>query len=220
MNFFIDFTKKLYTSNNSFELNLRFRSQEKVILITGPSGSGKTLLLHSIAGLIKPDKGKIILNRKTITHTEKNIFIRPQKREISYLFQNYALFPHLTVKQNIAFSLVKGIFNPRRKQTYDLIYPWVQRFELEHLLDAYPSQLSGGQQQRVALARAMINQPKTLLLDEPFSALDPSLRTKLREEIDHWQSLTQGLLIIVSHDCEDIKIFKGSHLRIEKGSCV
>lgn len=204
-------------AKRSFFLDVEFASNQKRIAITGPSGSGKSLLLQSIAGLITPEQGKISFDDVVFLDVEKKINQKPQTRNISYLFQHYNLFPHLTVWQNIAFPLTKGIFNPRHKSHFLQVEEWLERFELTGLGDFYPEKLSGGQQQRVALARALIKQPQILLLDEPFSALDYQLRNKIRNQIDEWQRKLNITVIIVSHDPEDISQFGNSIIELKNG---
>lgn len=204
-------------AKRSFFLDVEFTSNQKRIAITGPSGSGKSLLLQSIAGLITPEQGKISFGDIVFLDVEKKINHKPQTRNISYLFQHYNLFPHLTVWQNIAFPLTKGILNPRHKSHFLQVEEWLERFELTGLGDFYPEKLSGGQQQRVALARALIKQPQILLLDEPFSALDYQLRNKIRNQIDEWQRKLNITVIVVSHDPEDISQFGNSIIELKNG---
>lgn len=204
-------------AKRSFFLDVEFASNQKRIAITGPSGSGKSLLLQSIAGLITPEQGKISFGDIVFLDVEKKINQKPQTRNISYLFQHYNLFPHLTVWQNIAFPLTKGILNPRHKSHFLQVEEWLERFELTGLGDFYPEKLSGGQQQRVALARALIKQPQILLLDEPFSALDYQLRNKIRNQIDEWQRKLNITVIVVSHDPEDISQFGNSIIELKNG---
>lgn len=216
----IDIQKTLYSGSQSFDLQIAFSSESSRVLILGPSGSGKSVLLKNIAGLMSPDKGFIRLGERLLFSSEQKINIKPQKRNIAYLFQQYYLFPHLTVKQNIGFMLRKGIFNPSSRIQEPQIKKWLELFELNRVAHHYPHQLSGGQQQRTALARALVTEPDILLLDEPFSALDQTLRQRMREEIDNLQKALKIPMMLISHDPEDIKFFDGHLLQIYQGKCI
>ena len=134
-----------------------------------------------MAGLLRPDAGRIDINGRALFDSAQGICLPPQSRRVAYLFQDYALFPHLTVAQNIAFGMRRGWRNPPRKQVSEQARRWVDAFELGAIVGSYPSEISGGQKQRVALARALMLEPDILLLDEPFSALDSQLRGKMRQ---------------------------------------
>lgn len=203
--------KTLISPTRTFTLDVSIHSNSKRIVIFGPSGAGKTMILKSIAGLITPDKGFIKIANKVLFDSSLKINLKPQQRHLAYLFQNYSLFPHLTVQQNIAFALKKGLLNPKKKTPLSQANQWINKLELTELVDLYPSQLSGGQQQRVALARALTPNPCMLLLDEPFSALDYGLRHKIRHEINELQQQLDIPIILISHDIEDVKLF-GEHV--------
>jgi molybdate transport system ATP-binding protein len=163
MNLHVNISKKLTNKNsNEFALNAEFECGNGMIVLFGPSGAGKTLTFDCIAGLIAPDKGCIIINDTTYFDSEKSINISPQKRNVGYLFQNFALFPHLTVEENIIFGLRSG------NNTKEKMQEMLDIFEIHGIEKRYPSQLSGGQRQRVALARALITRPRILLLDEQY----------------------------------------------------
>lgn len=217
MIFQIKISKKLQNSYHFFQLNIDYQSDQNSIVIVGSSGAGKTTLLRMVAGLMKPDTGIIQVQENIYFDSSQTINLKPQQRNLAYLFQNYSLFPHLTVQQNIAFPLVQGIFNPRRQQTFAEVRKWMQRFELIDLAYQYPHELSGGQQQRVALARALVTRPQLLLLDEPFSMLDSRLRHKLRYEVKAIQKQLQCLLIVISHDDEDVECFGKALLSLKNG---
>ena len=216
----LDIRKTLYSGKQSFTLDIAFTSESQKIMIFGPSGSGKSMLLQNIAGLMTPDKGHIRISGKTLFDAERKINLKPQERNLAYLFQHYHLFPHLTVRQNVGFSLKKGIFNPSRNFDDKRVRKWLEIFELLKLADHYPHQLSGGQQQRTALARALITEPEVLLLDEPFSALDQTLRQKMREEIDELQQTLEIPMMLISHDPDDLNFFNGHLLKIHHGKHV
>ncbi len=215
MVFQLNIHKTLQNFNHYFQFEVSYHSNYRSIVIVGPSGSGKTTLLRMIAGLIRPDDGFIKIDNQLLYDQSKNINLKPQERHLAYLFQHYSLFPHLTVQQNISFSLVKGILNPRLHQDYPLVKEWMERLEILDLAACYPFELSGGQQQRVALARALVAQPKLLLLDEPFSMLDSRLRRKLRHEVQVIQKKLGYLMIVVSHEDEDVACFGDDILSLD-----
>ena len=162
---------KIQRKRNTFELNIDFKSDSKRIGILGASGCGKSMTLKSIAGIEPPESGLIKIEGKTVYDSENKVNLKPQKRNIGYLFQNYALFPTMTVEKNIAAGL-KGKKQENAKRVREMI----EKFQLTGLEKRFPAELSGGQQQRVALARIMAYKPDVILLDEPFSALDMYLK--------------------------------------------
>ena len=216
----VDIQKTFSSANRHFELNVRFQSDSQRIVIFGPSGSGKSLTLKAIAGLIKIDQGHIRLDSRVLTDRNKKISLTPQQRNLAYLFQDYALFPHLTVRQNISFGLTKGWLNPAPKKPFAAVNYWLEAFELETLADQLPDQLSGGQRQRTALARALVAKPQALLLDEPFTALDADLRHVMRKELDQLQQQLQVPIIMITHDPDDVAIFGQHVLTIKNGRII
>ncbi|WP_280771407.1 sulfate/molybdate ABC transporter ATP-binding protein [Salipaludibacillus daqingensis] len=190
----------IQSSYSSFHLDITFQAQPGITGILGPSGCGKTMTLQSLAGIIKPENGKISMDKQTWFDKSDRTFWKPQKRKVGYLFQNYALFPHLTVEQNIAFGL-KGL---PKHEIEKKVKRWLGIIQLEGFKNRYPSKLSGGQQQRVALARSMITEPQLLLLDEPFSALDQHIRHSLEEDLKHLIDDTfRGVVLLVTHNIEE-----------------
>ena len=169
MQLILDFEKKL----EDFHLHVHYEGQASRIGILGASGCGKSMTLRSIAGIETPDRGLISLSGRDLFDSEKKINLRPQQRRVGYLFQNYALFPTMTVEQNIMAG-VRGSKEERQKRAQEMVHA----FQLEGLEKRRPAELSGGQQQRVALARIMAYHPEALLLDEPFSAMDYFLKEK------------------------------------------
>ncbi len=212
----IDFRKTLHSGKRSFHLDVRLRTDSRRIVFYGPSGAGKSLTLKVIAGLLKPDEGHIRLGGTTFHDHKAGIDLPAQARKLAYLFQDYALFPHLTVRQNIAFGLTRGWRNPRADTHHETVDHWLATFHLEALAHQYPAELSGGQRQRTALARALAPQPHALLLDEPFAALDPALRTHMRAGLDELQRRLDVPMILISHDEDDAAIF-GDHLSYLQG---
>ena len=182
-----------------FYQDVDFSTAGEVTGLLGASGSGKSLTLRTIAGIEKPDEGRIVLNGRILFDSEKKIDLPPQKRRVGYLFQNYALFPTMTARENIGISL-KGDKALNKKRVDEMI----ARYRLEGLEEHYPHQLSGGQQQRVALARLMITDPELILLDEPFSALDSFLKEQMLSELLNMLGDYRGDVILVSHSRDDI----------------
>lgn len=179
--------------------SLSFAVADRAIVgILGPSGSGKSTLLRLIAGLETPTSGSIAVAGQTVVDDRR--FVQPEKRGVGMVFQDYGLFPHLTVAQNVAFGLHRLSREQRRKRLQEM-------FELVHLEgygERYPHELSGGQQQRVALARALAPQPKVLLMDEPFSNLDAALKQAIREELREILQRAQMTCLLVTHDEQDV----------------
>jgi molybdate transport system ATP-binding protein len=207
----LDIRKKLSAGTQTFQLDVRLKTDSQRIVILGPSGSGKSLTLKAIAGLLRPDSGHIRIDGHELFDAARGVDLAPQGRELAYVFQDYALFPHLTVRQNIAFPLLKGWFNPRRRQRHAQADYWCDAFQLGQVADQYPHELSGGQKQRTALARALVTQPRALLLDEPFAALDPGLRALMRSELKDLQHRLQVPMVLITHDPEDAAVF-GDHV--------
>jgi molybdate transport system ATP-binding protein len=214
----VDIRKTLRSGERTFHLNARLESASQRIVIYGPSGAGKSLLLKAVAGLMRPDSGRIDVARRCLFDRHGGIDVAPQQRKVAYLFQDYALFPHLNVRQNIGFGLRRGWRNPLARIDDAAIGYWLKAFELEHVALQLPHQLSGGQRQRVALARALAPEPAALLLDEPFAALDPGLRERMRGELDALQRRLAIPMILITHDPEDVRVFGEHVLRMEHGS--
>lgn len=182
-----------------FSLKVSFSINREILSIVGPSGSGKSLTLQCISGLISPDEGYINVNGRVLYDSRSGLDLPPQKRKIGYVFQNYALFPHLTVSDNIAF----GISNLNRTEIETRVCYLLKKMHLIDFKDRYPRHLSGGQQQRVALARALAPEPEILLLDEPFSALDTQVRGELERELLALHQFYRGNIIFVSHNLDE-----------------
>lgn len=215
----IKFTKKL---NNHFPIDIDWKSDNGITVLFGPSGSGKSITLQTIAGFVHPESGYIKINGNTVYDTKNKINIAPQKRKTGYLFQNYALFPHLTVVQNILFaynkSAVCGVI--REITEYEELMSILELFELRGLENSYPAQLSGGQQQRVALARALMSKPELLLLDEPFAAIDLIIRKKLRMEIKELQRRLSIPMVFITHDIHEALMMADNLIIYDRGNVV
>lgn len=198
-----------------FNLDVSFSINQEILAILGPSGSGKTMTLQCIAGLIQPDEGHIKLNDKVLLDSARGIRLKPKVRGVGFVFQNYALFPHLTAEDNIAYGinrLTKGEVKIRVSELMD-------KMRITGLGHRYPRQLSAGQQQRVALARALAPEPEVLLLDEPFSALDSQVKERLELELMNLQNFYKGNILFVTHDLSEgyklaskIAVYESGHI--------
>ena len=200
----VDIRKTLRSTGREFTLDVKFSCTDELGVVFGPSGAGKSLALRAIAGLERPDAGRIVVGGRVLFDSVAGVDVPARDRAVGYLFQDYALFPHLTVAENIGFGFKRWW---RRKLPLDAglrVSGMLETFELRGLDRAYPAQLSGGQRQRVALARALIRQPAVLLLDEPFAALDPLLRTRMRKELVATRQLFRVPLLAITHDPEDV----------------
>ncbi|MBZ4663638.1 MAG: transporter ATP-binding protein [Caloramator sp.] len=170
-----------------------------IVALLGPSGSGKSTILRLISGLEIPNGGEIIVNNNTLN--KKDIFVEPEKRGIGMVFQDYALFPHMTVEKNVLF----GVGNVNKNERQRILDEVLELVDMKEYKKRYPHELSGGQQQRIAIARALAPKPSLLLLDEPFSNLDADLRKKIRNEIKEILKKSNTTSIFVTHDIEDAK---------------
>jgi molybdate transport system permease protein len=203
----LDIEKRL----DNFYLQVAFNTDNQPLGLLGGSGAGKSMILRCLAGIETPNKGRIILNGRVLFDSEKNINIPIHQRQIGFLFQNYALFPHMTVAQNIAFGIPTSV-NVKEEVEKQLIAMQLQGFG-----DRYPHQLSGGQQQRVALARALASKPEALLLDEPFSALDTHLRSQLEQQVTEILCDYSGVTLFVTHNMEEAYRLCPNLLVLEQG---
>ncbi|HIV62214.1 MAG TPA: ATP-binding cassette domain-containing protein [Candidatus Butyricicoccus avistercoris] len=191
----VNITKKL----RAFTLDVNFKADNNALALLGQSGSGKSMTLKCIAGVEKPDSGKIVLDGEILYDSTQGICLPPQKRRIGLLFQNYALFPMMTLLQNVMSGCKQIPRKARKAHALELI----KRFGLEGFENTYPNKLSGGEQQRAALARMLAANPRLLLFDEPFSALDTHLRRQLSQMTADVLRNYDGSAIVVSHDCAE-----------------
>lgn len=174
----------------------------QVVSLFGPSGSGKTLTLRMIAGLMEPDDGWIQIDQNLVYHSEKKVNLPARNRRIGYVPQNYGLFPHMKVQDNILFGMEGKNLEEKEIQ----MMTWLKAVGMAHKRHQYPRTLSGGEKQRVAILRALAGNPKVLLLDEPFASVDPATRNTLRAEIGDFLSRQGVAVVLVTHDWKDVKI--------------
>lgn len=193
------------------DLHLQVATGETVAIL-GPSGTGKSTLLHMIAGLIAPDAGTVAWHGENLTH------LPPERRRFALMFQDFALFPHLNVQDNVAFAPIEQ--GQRTASARAMALQWLARVGLADRALARVTQLSGGEQQRVALARALASKPRVLLLDEPFSALDADLRTRLRDEFAHHIATTGLACVLVTHDEAEARALGQRGYRLQNGQLI
>ncbi|MCE5235395.1 MAG: ATP-binding cassette domain-containing protein [Clostridiaceae bacterium] len=205
---------KLKKSYADFALDVEFEAENGVTALLGASGCGKSLTLKCIAGVVKPDEGLIVNDGVTFFDSAHNINLSPQKRRVGLLFQNYALFPNMTVRQNLLTGLAREKKSDSKREKLARIE---RVFRLEELSGHYPHQLSGGQAQRVALARILAGEPRVLMLDEPFAALDSYLKWKLEQELADTLSAFPGAALYVSHSRDEVYRLSDSVCVMENG---
>lgn len=198
-----------------FSLDVLMKSSARRIGILGASGCGKSMTLKSIAGIVNPDEGNIVINGKIVFDSKRKINERTQKRNVGYMFQNYALFPNMTVEKNILCGLTCG-----KEEKMQKAEKMIRKFRLEGLEKRYPHELSGGEQQRVALARIMAYEPNIILLDEPFSAMDMFLKDQLFKELMQFLEDYKGTVLLVSHNRDEIYQFSEEILVLDYGKSI
>ncbi|MDH7577884.1 MAG: ATP-binding cassette domain-containing protein [Bacillota bacterium] len=197
----------------SFRLRVDLRVLNEFLVVVGPSGAGKTTLLQCLSGLQQPEEGEIVLNSRVLFSSAGRINLPPQLRRVGYVFQEYALFPHLTVEQNAAYGM------KNRRNSLE-VQEMLEMLQISLLARRYPGQISGGERQRTALARALLAGPELLLLDEPLSALDYETRLKLRGELKTLQQRWDIPFILVTHDLEEAAALGDRVVRLDMGQVV
>jgi molybdate transport system ATP-binding protein len=216
----VSFRKSLTAANRRVDIDVRFASRARRLVLFGPSGAGKSLTLQAIAGLIAPDAGRIAFGGEVWFDAESRTERPARERGVGLMFQDYALFPHLTVAENVGATHARGW--PRRmdaaaQREVDCL---LHTFGLRPLADSYPSQLSGGQRQRTALARALAGSPRLLLLDEPFASLDETLRRSARNELLALQAQCDVPMVVITHDPRDVDALAQDVVALDAGRVV
>ncbi|MEX2583627.1 MAG: ATP-binding cassette domain-containing protein [Gemmatimonadota bacterium] len=204
---------QLRLSVGSFDLEVAFEAFQGITALFGPSGAGKTLTLRAIAGLTRPGEGRIVLSDRVVLDTATGFELPPRDRRIGYVFQQYALFPHLSVERNVAYGIQHLSAATRHQRVASLL----GLVGLEGLERRRTTELSGGQQQRVALARALATEPELLLLDEPFAAVDLRVRRRLRAELRRIHEVTGTPMLLVTHDLTEVRQLSDSLVLIDEG---
>lgn len=215
----VDIQLAVADGKRRFELDVCFASDEQVIALYGPSGSGKSLTLQAMAGLLQPAAGHVRIGERTLFDRAAGIDLAAPERRIGYLFQSYALFPHLSVRDNVGFGLTnwrRGLRADESRRVDELLH----NFGIAEMGDSRPGTLSGGQQQRVALARALACEPHALLLDEPFAALNPMLRQSLRDELAQVRARWNIPVVMVTHDIDDVLALAQVAFLLDRGRVV
>ncbi|MDD2318924.1 MAG: ATP-binding cassette domain-containing protein [Geobacteraceae bacterium] len=196
-------------------VDVEFACESGIVVLFGPSGSGKTTILKCLAGLQNPDRGRISLGANLFFSSENSISLPARKRRIGYLFQEYALFPHLNVRDNVRYGVPAAHRTAQKNclNSDDVM----EMLKIRHLLSRFPANLSGGEKQRVALARALMVEPELLLLDEPLSALDSTTRLELRTELKQLQKLWQIPFVLVTHCREEMAALADEVIFLNRG---
>lgn len=187
----------------SFELNAQLQADEGITVLVGASGSGKTMFLNCLAGFLRPDEGRILVRDQLYFDAQANVHLRPERRRCGYIFQDHALFPHMTVRQNLRFAASLPGSGASRLNLRRRVQELLESFELADLADRKPLQLSGGQSQRAALARILVREPRVLLLDEPSRGLDASLRNSFYRLLRSLRESLRVPILLVSHDVSE-----------------
>ncbi|MGH8796753.1 MAG: ATP-binding cassette domain-containing protein [Caldimonas sp.] len=216
----VDLHLTVSDAQRRFTLATAFASDAPVVALYGPSGAGKSLTLQAMSGLIRPGRGHVRVAGRTLFDSQAGIDVPARRRALGYLFQHYALFPHLSVRQNIGFALrpwwQRGFDAAARARIDELL----ALFELGAMAESRPAALSGGQQQRVALARALACAPDALLLDEPFAALNPMLRQGLRRELLALRARLKIPIVMITHDIDDLAVLADHVFVVDHGRVV
>ena len=229
--FDVRLSHEMVSRERRFALDVSLRTDARRVVLMGPSGAGKTMTMQAIAGLVRPRAGRVAVDGETLLDTASSIDLPARARGFGVVFQDYALFPHLSVRQNVAFGLRIGWRNPSPRATTGgmarsgtddgdddaRVAALLRRLGLEPVAHQRPHELSGGQRQRTALARALVTRPRALLLDEPFAALDPALRERLRDELDALLRETDVPMLMITHDEADRERFGECAFVIEDG---
>jgi molybdate transport system ATP-binding protein len=203
-------------AHSQFQLNVAFTANPGVTVLIGPSGAGKTTLLRSIAGLCNPERGRILSGERILFDSEKKIAVEPEKRRVGFVFQDLALFPHLTVQENVSYGLRKLNKQERDRKVGEIL----ESFQIANLCRRLPREISGGEQQRVALARSLVTHPSIVLLDEPLSSLDPHTKGEIIDDLHSWNERCRIPMLYVTHNHEEVFALGERAILLEQGRIV
>ena len=214
---------RLIKQLNYFTLDVEYSMENELLIIEGSSGAGKTTILNCLAGIMKPDDGNITVDGRVLfSHTDK-VNIAAEKRNIGYLFQSYALFPNMTVRQNVLYGLKnKQEYRKKasRKEMLEYADYMMETLGISHLANKNSSAISGGEKQRTALARAMVTKPSLLLLDEPFSALDENTKSRIYEEFNEFKETLKIPTILITHNHRETELFADKNITLKEGRII
>ncbi|AHF10963.1 MULTISPECIES: ATP-binding cassette domain-containing protein [Dehalobacter] len=199
-----------------FELEAELEAENEILVLVGPSGSGKTTILKCLAGLKAPSQGIIQINDRIVYFSENKINCPSKERRVGYVFQEYALFPHMSVRRNILYGVSKEKRHAKPRAAEEMM----EMLGILHLQNRYPQHISGGEKQRVALARALMTEPEIMLLDEPLSALDQETRSGLQQELKKIQSQWKIPFVLVTHDLAEAELLGDQIIRIDRGQSI
>lgn len=214
---------RIHKKLNYFDLDVDVSIANELLVIEGASGAGKTTILNCLSGLTTPDSGHIAVDDRVLFDDKARINISTEKRHIGYLFQNYALFPNMTVRNNILYGLHnKRGFRHRqeRREMLDYADYTMDTLGISHLADKRPTHISGGEKQRVALARAMVTRPALMLLDEPFSALDENTKEKIYEEFMAFKDTLRIPTVLITHNHRETELFADKNITLKEGRII
>jgi molybdate transport system ATP-binding protein len=200
----------------SFVLDVSVKVPAGITILFGPSGAGKSTLLDSVAGLVRPEEGRIALGEKILFDTDTRVDLPPQRREMGYLFQSAALFPHMSVEENVAYGLDRVPVDVRQEHVTEIL----KAFRVEDLQARKPGEISGGEAQRVALARALVTEPRLLLLDEPLTGLDAELKSSIVDDLRAWNAAKRIPILYVTHSREEVDALGERVIALENGNVV
>ncbi|AFV03772.1 Molybdenum transport ATP-binding protein ModC [Dehalobacter sp. UNSWDHB] len=199
-----------------FELKAELEAENEILVLVGPSGSGKTTILKCLAGLKAPAQGIIQINDRIVYFSENKINCPSKERRVGYVFQEYALFPHMSVRRNILYGVSKEKRHAKPRAAEEMM----EMFGILHLQNHYPQHISGGEKQRVALARALMTEPEIMLLDEPLSALDQETRSGLQQELKKIQRQWKIPFVLVTHDLAEAELLGDQIIRMDRDQSV
>lgn len=208
--------KERQGANSSFVLDVSLEAPPGITIVFGPSGAGKSTLLDCVAGLVRPDTGRIAIGEHVLFDSAMRIDVSPQKRRIAYVFQSLALFPHLTVERNIAYGLKDIAEHDRRARVAEIL----EAFRVAELRNRRPAQISGGERQRTALARSLVTAPRVLLLDEPLTGLDADLKASIVKDLRAWTAAKRIPILYVTHSREEVDALGERMIAIDNGGVV